>query len=46
MREFELYWARNEDNRVFGDILLICMWFRRVKNELSPKRDSHEFGIR
>ena len=31
MREFELFWARIEGNKVFGNIWLICMCFRCVK---------------
>ena len=36
--QFELYWAGIEGNRVFGDILLVCMCLRCVKKKFSPRQ--------
>ena len=36
--QFELYWTGFEDNKVFEDILLICMCLRCVKKKFSPRQ--------
>ena len=47
MREFELYWARIEDNTAFGDIDTADMYVVRMcEISFFLKRNSHEFCIR